>query len=316
MPKIGPAPETLPPQEAALAQPFSDELTPLTVERLKLMDRALKTLLKSTLREEVHFFTIKGDPKKRKMLVDAGAAKIALLLRLTPRTEIEDLSTSDRRFYRAHITICARSGLPIADAWGSASSDEEIHRWKAALCQEQYDEVAEDHRREAWKDDWKRAAPRGVETFQSIRHPDRVCWKVLQVRTEPMELDNTILKKAITRGFRTAVVRASASGDLFAEEPNGQDTVEQKAPPPRQSSGAVRRPERKAPPPSGLKGPKAQAFWNTLLEGTGGDVTKAAIYLKKFTNEKVTKPENLTEGLAEIGIGLMTKHIEEGGAFL
>jgi hypothetical protein len=93
--------------------------------------------------------------------------------------------------------------------------DEEKYRWRRAVCDQEWDETAEDRRR----------------TKRSKRGKNQTPTKVKQVRTEPADLANTVLKMATKRSLVAAVLTVTAASDIFAEyteDPDGADARNQR----------------------------------------------------------------------------------------
>jgi len=80
---------------------------------------------------------------------------------------------------------------------GEASSEEEKWKWRAAICDEQWEEALEDERRKKW---------------------DRKGGVTLQVKANPYDLSNTILKMAKKRAMVDACLSVCACSDIFSQD--------------------------------------------------------------------------------------------------
>jgi len=192
-------------------------ITPQTIETLdqrlsvaQIMARrsAIQALMRGTMREEVDYGTIPGTPKPT--LYKPGAEKICSMFQLAPRVHITDMSTPDSVRYQVRVELYTVSGIFCGEGIGSASSAETKYQWRASVCKEEFEKTPEDRRRLAYK--------RGRENSY---------YTVMQVRTEPEDTDNTVLKMAKKRAMIDAVLTVTAASDIFTQDveddPNAAD---------------------------------------------------------------------------------------------
>jgi hypothetical protein len=94
---------------------------------------------------------------------------------------------------------------------GEASSNEEKYKWRKPVCNEEYDETPEDRRREKW--------------FHG--KDGKPNYKAKQIRTNPSDVANTILKMAKKRAQIDMTLTATAASDVFDQDledlPEGLD---------------------------------------------------------------------------------------------
>jgi hypothetical protein len=156
--------------------------------------------------KDTHFGTIPGT--KVPSLYKPGAEKIMATFRLSAEPEVEDLSDDDQVRYRVKVKILSSSGIVVGFGIGECSSNEEKYKWRAAVCPEEFAEAPPTRKREKWvKGKWD-------ERSRSYGK----AYKIQQVRTEPADLANTILKMAKKRGLIDGVLTATAASDIFTQD--------------------------------------------------------------------------------------------------
>jgi len=79
---------------------------------------------------------------------------------------------------------------------------EEKYKWRKPVCDQEFDEAPEDRKRLVWK--------KGYDN-----KPD---YQLKQVRTQPADLANTILKMANKRSLVAAVLNTTAASDIFTQD--------------------------------------------------------------------------------------------------
>jgi hypothetical protein len=172
----------------------------LTIKDLTTNVQRIHAAMKEVMKEGVHYGIIPGTPKKS--LWKPGAEVIATMFRFAAYPVVQDLSTADKVHYRVTIHLThAPTGTNVTHGVGECSSDEEKYRWRKAVCDAEWQEEDPARRRNVWK-----KGDRG-STYQ-----------VKQVRTNPADVANTILKMAKKRGFIDAILTGTAASDLFGQD--------------------------------------------------------------------------------------------------
>lgn len=142
----------------------------------------------------VHYGKIPGTPKPT--LYKAGAEKILATFRIATDFEVTDLSTDDCIRYRVKVIGVLPSGEIVGYGIGECSTDEEKYRWKKPACDAE------------WKD-----------TDPMLRREKYYgTTKTKQIRTNPADLANTILKMAKKRGMIDMVLTSTAASDVFDQD--------------------------------------------------------------------------------------------------
>lgn len=183
---------------------FADGGAPRTAIEIRAQVQLIQEIMRDIMKENEHFGKISGCPKPS--LWKPGAEKIMMAFRIAAEPEIIDLSTSDAVRYRVNVRGLSASGHSLGVGVGECSSDEDKYRWREAVCAAEYDDTREDYRREKWK--------------RGAKEP------ILQVRTNPADLANTILKMAKKRALIDMVLTVTAASDIFTQDIEDAEDVE------------------------------------------------------------------------------------------
>lgn len=160
----------------------------------------LQEAMAATMKRDVHYGVIAGTQKPT--LYKAGAEVIMALFKLSVDPEVNDLSKGEEIRYQVKVRVMARDGSFVGSGIGECSSREEKYMWRAAVCEEEFDVTPETHRRIKFK---KNRYNGSVE-------------KIQQVRVEPSDMANTILKMAKKRALIDAVLTATGASDIFHQD--------------------------------------------------------------------------------------------------
>lgn len=174
---------------------------PLTAVQVRAQVNLIQEVMKSVMQNGQHYGVIPGAGNKPTLL-KPGAEKLMLTFNLTPDPIVEDLSTGDAHRYRVTCRIYDRDGHYLGAGLGEASSNEEKYKWRGVVCPEEYAEAPEDRKRSKWKKGY------GNEPAK----------RVLQIRTEPADIANTILKMAKKRALVDATLTVTAASDIFTQD--------------------------------------------------------------------------------------------------
>jgi hypothetical protein len=203
----------------------------LTKDQLVARLATIQSVMRHVMQEGVDYGVIPGTDKPT--LYKPGAEKLCVTFRLAatqPAIEqIPELSGDIR--YRVSVPIMTADGTVVAVGVGECSSGEEKYRWRRPVHAHEFEAAPEDQRRVKWQ-----------------RNGDS--WN--QVRVNPADVANTILKMAHKRAYIHGVIMATAAGAIFTQDiedmPEGTVDDEHEARPART---AIKAPQRKAATPSG-----------------------------------------------------------------
>lgn len=168
----------------------------LTIAEVRGQIGLLQGVMKSIMIKDVHYGVIPGC--KKPSLYKPGSEIILTTFKLTCEPIVEDLSTEDESRYRvtARITYMT-SGMFVGAGIGECSSKEDKYQWRTAVHEDEYGATDEFRRREKYK--------RDGTTYK-------------QVRTNPSDIANTILKMAKKRAQIDATLTATAASDIFEQD--------------------------------------------------------------------------------------------------
>lgn len=177
------------------------ETKPLTAVQIKAQVNLIQEVMQAVMKQDIHYGTIPGTPKPT--LYKAGAEKILSTFKIGVDPESEDLSVGDEVRYRVKAKgFDQLSGALLGVGVGECSSSEEKYKWRRPVCDEEFDETPEDRKRIVWK--------RG-----SGNNPN---YQVKQVRTNPADVANTILKMAKKRAQIDLTLTVTAASDVFDQD--------------------------------------------------------------------------------------------------
>ena len=165
---------------------------------------AVQEVMKAVMKPQVHYGIIPGTDKPT--LYKAGAELLCMTFRIADDYRIEEISTPDIIRYR--VTCIGRhqmTGVELGSGMGECSTSEEKYRWRKAVCVAEWDETPANMRR--------------------VKYIKGGSVKITQVRTEPADLANTVLKMACKRAKMAMVLNVTAASDCFAQDLEDLDDV-------------------------------------------------------------------------------------------
>lgn len=167
----------------------------LTAADIRAQVNLIQDVMLEVMKEGTHYGKIPGTNSKS--LWKPGAEKLMATFRLAARPRVEDLSSDGEIFYRAFLGLEAKDGTFVGEGMGECSSREEKYSWRKAVHPKEFDATPENRRR--------------------IKY-DREGGETKQIRTNPWDVSNTILKMAKKRAQVDAVITALAAGDIFTQD--------------------------------------------------------------------------------------------------
>ncbi|KKK98941.1 hypothetical protein LCGC14_2637730 [marine sediment metagenome] len=229
----------------------------MSVDEVVGQVRRMQEVMAQVMKPKIHYGIIPGTQKPT--LYKPGSEKLLVTFRLgIGDPQIDDLSDDDHIRYRVITPIVhIPTGHVMGHGIGEASSEEEKYQWRKPVCEEEFDDTDVDRRREVWKKIWDK---------QKRAYATK---KIKQVRTNPPDQANTILKMAKKRAQIDGTLTATAASDIFDQdledlppEQIGDQDRQPPAPPQRQSEQQAPPPQQPAqdappqdPPPQGEQGP-------------------------------------------------------------
>lgn len=165
-------------------------------KRIQLMQQLMKTVM----RNNVHYGTIPGCGKPSLWLPGAQVLKVSF--KLGTRYSVEDLSTSFEKCFRVTAEVFdQQTGNILGYGVGECSSSEEKYAWRKAICDEEFEATPETEKREKYQKGYG-------GSFYTVK----------QIRTNPSDVSNTILKMATKRADIHGTINATGASDVFTQD--------------------------------------------------------------------------------------------------
>lgn len=169
---------------------------PMTAVDVRAQVNLIQQVMQGVMKSGQHYGVIPGAGDKPTLL-KAGAEKIMTTFRLAAEPVVEDLSLADVMRYRVTCRLLMQSsGNFVGAGVGECSSDEEKYKWRFAVSEAEWNATPEDRRRIKYKREGQ----------------------IKQVRTNPADVANTILKMAKKRALVDAVLTVTAASDIFTQD--------------------------------------------------------------------------------------------------
>ena len=159
----------------------------------------IQSVMQAVMKKDVHYGEIPGT--KKPTLYKPGAEVLAATFRIAVSYRTEDLSTPDCVRYRVTaVGTHQTSGIVMGEGVGECSSNEEKYKWRRAVCDEEFEATPETRRR-----------------VKFGKYQGNV-EKTKQVRAEPADVANTILKMGAKRAQVAMTLNVTAASDCFAQD--------------------------------------------------------------------------------------------------
>lgn len=169
---------------------------PLQASDVRAQVNLIQEVMKAVMQKDQHYGVIPGAGNKP-TLFKAGAEKLMTTFRLAADPQIEDMSIQDVIKYRITCRLIAQStGAFVGAGVGEASSEEDKYKWRGIVSEDEWGATPEDRRRIKFKRDGQ----------------------AKQVRTNPADVANTILKMAKKRALVDAVLTVTGASDIFTQD--------------------------------------------------------------------------------------------------
>jgi len=230
-------------QSITKAVAYQEDDIGLSVAQVIAQSQKVIEVMRSVMKEDVHYGTIPGCPKP--CLYKPGAEKLGLTFRLSPRFEIIEVDLGNG--HRKYDVVCRLTTIGserfISEGVGSCSTMEGKYRFRS-------ESTGQEVPKEYWKH--RDSALLGGHEFSPKKLDGQ--WVIVH-RVEhdnPADYYNTCAKMAAKRAHVAAILLATAASDVFTQDVEDYDEPEQAAavaPEP-----TIKAPERKAVPPEQKSG--------------------------------------------------------------
>jgi hypothetical protein len=178
--------------------------TEVMVQRINKMH----DLMKRVMKPDNHYGVIPGC--RQQSLYQPGSQLLSLVFKIGHEPTVEDLSSSDEVHYRVTDRVFDQvTGQTITYGTGECSSSEDKYAWRRANVSAEFDNTPPDRRR---------------LKYTSYNGKNQ---ETNQVRTNPKDVANTVLKMAKKRANVNGTIEALAASELFTQDiedlPPGMD---------------------------------------------------------------------------------------------
>jgi hypothetical protein len=155
----------------------------------------VQEVMRAVMKPDVHFGKIPGTDKPT--LYQPGADVLCMTFRIAAEFQVEDLSTPDVIRYRVTCRgIHQTSGIALGSGIGEGSTAEEKYKWRRAVNDKEFE-----------------ATPPAMRRIKYGKS-----YETKQVRTEPADVANTVLKMAAKRAKIAMVLNVTAASDMFGQD--------------------------------------------------------------------------------------------------
>lgn len=191
--------------KALEVQPYTETLRtpgPLEFRDIRKNTQLVKKALQEVMVEKVDYGKIPGCGDKPG-LFKPGAEKLMLMFKLGafPETKNESDSNDVMKYVTRTKIVHLPTGIELCVGLGCASTDEEKYKWRRAVSEAEWEATPDERRR-----------------LKYLREGD----PTKQVRTNPADIENTVLKMSKKRSVVDAVIMATAATDIFNQ---GEDDI-------------------------------------------------------------------------------------------
>lgn len=232
----------------------------------------VQEVMRAVMKKDVHFGIIPGTDKPT--LYKPGAEVLCMAFRISDSYEVEDLSADGSVRYRVTcIGTHQTTGVVLGSGMGEASSGEEKYKWRKATSPQEFEET-----------------PPNMRRTKHVKKRDGSSYSIQQVRTEPADLANTVLKMANKRAKMAMVLNVTAASDCFSQDLEDMDDALRDHLARRgEESQEEGRPAGQLPPYSDDDFAKNLSAWRGLIES--GKKTAAQIIATVSTKAVLTEEQ-------------------------
>lgn len=171
----------------------------LTAGEIRAHVNRIQEVMKAVMQKETHYGVIPGS--KKPSLYKPGAEVLCVTFRVAQSYKVEDLSNADCVRYRITcVGTHQTTGVVLGEGIGECSSNEEKYKWRRAVCLEELNDTPPDRRRVKYG-----------------KYQGKV-EKTDQIRTEPADIANTVLKMAAKRAHVAMTLNVTAASDCFTQD--------------------------------------------------------------------------------------------------
>jgi hypothetical protein len=180
----------------------------LTAKELIARARVIDEVFQTVMKKDIHYGLIPGCGDKPALL-KAGAEKLMATFGIASEIKITDGSMVDEIRYRVESrALSIANGAYLGSGVGECSTNEEKYRWRKAANEKEFEATPEDRKRIKWANG--KTGP----------------YAISQVRTNPADVANTVLKMATKRARIDMVLTVLGCSDMFQQDLDEEDVAE------------------------------------------------------------------------------------------
>jgi hypothetical protein len=177
-----------------------EEYLPLSAADVRQHKNLIAQVVQSVMKEGVHYGVIPGTDKPS--LYQQGADCLLTTFRIAPAFRVEEMSRDGEiRFRVTCVGSHQGTGVTLGEGLGECSTGEEKYKWRRAVCDEEWDETPETRRR-----------------VKFAKGRNNTIYKNKQVRAEPADVANTVLKMAAKRAKVAMTLNVTGASDFFTQD--------------------------------------------------------------------------------------------------
>ena len=174
----------------------------MSVPQLKEQVQVIQLVLRDVMKKGTHFDALPGCGEKP-VLLKAGAEKIGMVFRIGSEPEVDrEFDGFDTHFHIKCRMFDIRTGNTLGYGVGEGSTSESKWAWRRAVCHEEFEAAMETRRRIHWQRKYR------GEGFEAVE----------QVRQNPSDIINTVLKMACKRAEIDGIRKVTACSDVFDQD--------------------------------------------------------------------------------------------------
>jgi len=165
----------------------------------------IHTVMEKVMIKDTHYGVVPGTNKPT--LLKPGAEVLATTFQLAPTVTTDIQRSEDAIRVTCHVSLhSVQSGLFLGEGVGECSTGEEKFKWRASVSDEEFNTTPEDKKRIAYK-----------------KRKDGTPYTVKQIRQNPDDMANTVLKMAKKRAFVDAILTVTGASDIFTQDVEDMD---------------------------------------------------------------------------------------------
>ena len=234
-------------------------MRPASIEELKEQVKTIQQCMKGLMKADTHYGKLPGCGDKM-VLLKPGAELILTLFHISAEPIIERVSDGFDVTYR--VTVIGRhipTGNIVGYGVGEASTSEKKYKWKEATCHEEWEDTPETRRQIAY-----------------TKYRDGNVQKKEQIRQNPADICNTVLKMSKKRAIVDLCLTATACSDIFVQDLDDPDfPQEPQQPQPYSANSRFKPPQRTAPAQNAAPQQQRPANAAPAYNNGGGNISEA-----------------------------------------